>query len=184
MKSIKLYARLLEVFCWVVVIPSMVLFSILKWIGSFSLFGASYYEFPFLAQISYSYEVMPKNLPFLSKILAIFVDSISVGLFLFGLVSFILVLRCYQKGKMFTFKTFSLFRRLSRVAFVWVLYEPVRSVLMSLIVTFHKPAGQRAFLLTLSSNDVFNFFIVVFFLIITSLMYEGYKLQHEQDLTV
>ena len=85
---------------------------------------------------------------------------------------------------MFSRNVFSLFRKISRIALAWAIYGPVKSIIMSLVLTIHNPPGSRIVSLTVSSNDIINIFIVGFFFVITSLMYEGYKLKNEQDLTV
>ena len=48
----------------------------------------------------------------------------------------------------------------------------------------HNAPGERILAVRITSFDIKNIFVVACFFVITSLMYEGYKLKKEQDLTV
>ena len=73
---------------------------------------------------------------------------------------------------------------MSVLLFIWTVYAPIKGICMSIISTLHYPPGKRLIAISLSSQDIFNIFMVGFFLVITSLMYEGFKLKCDQDLTV
>ena len=124
------------------------------------------------------------SMPILSRVIGAVVDLVSLGLFFWGLICFIQVLRLYKKGEIFSLQTFTLFRKISRIAFAWAIYTPINSMIMSLVATFHNPVGQRVLSVSINSGDIINIFIVGFILVVTSLMYEGYMLKQEQDLTV
>ena len=181
MKSIKTHAKFLEVFCLVVVFPGLIIGSVLKWVDQFYGFGAFH---KFWSGISYSYQSSSEAMPILSRILTTLIDGISLGLLLWGLFCFLKILRCYRRGQVFTLATFSLFRKISRIAFAWAIYALVKSTLLTLVATIHNPPGQRIIEITIGSNEIINILIVSFFLIVTSIMHEGYLLKNEQDLTV
>jgi len=101
-----------------------------------------------------------------------------------GCICFIRLLRYYKKGELFSARTLSLFRQLSRISFAWALYNPFKLTLLSIGTAFFMPVGQRGIAFGVTSSDVINIFIVGFFLIIASLMKEAARLQDEHDLTV
>lgn len=181
MKSIKKYAWFLEIFSIVIIIPSTVIFSISMWFDDISGFDKFH---KFWASFSYTYETNTAAMPVLSRILAVAIDGVSLGLFLWGLFCFIKVLRCYRSGEIFTLKIFSLFKKMSRIAFAWAVYAPIKYMLISIVSTLHNPVGQRVISVRISSDDIINIFVVGFFLIITSIIHKGFLLKNEQDLTV
>lgn len=182
MKSVKSYARFLEWFCYIAVIPAMIFVSIYKWFyDKFPWFSNTH---SFHASVSYSFFYDMTTRPMLARVLGVAVESVSLGLFLWGILCFVQVLRCSQQGKFFTQKIFLSFRKISRIAFAWALYQPIKGMLESLIVTFHNPPGERVLELSITSYDIINIFLVGFLLVITSLIYEGFKLKQEHELTV
>lgn len=112
------------------------------------------------------------------------VEGISVGLLLWGGICFIKTLRYYQKGELFSANTLALFHKMSRIAFAWTFYEPIKITLLSFITTSANPVGQRVITIEFTSHDIIHIFIVGCFLIITSLIHEAYTLKNEHDLTV
>ncbi len=124
------------------------------------------------------------NLPFWQRVAGFAVDGISYILLFWGLCLLIKLLARYQNGNIFSLQSFELIRKISRVAFGWALYAPIKSMILSLIVTLHKGPGNRMISLTVSSHDIYHIFIVGLLLVVASLMYEGYKLKCDQDLTV
>ena len=182
MKSVKSYARFLEIFCYIAVIPAMIFVAIYKWF--FDCFPWFEQSHTFWVRYTYAFDRAFAAKPMLSRFLGVLVECVSLGLFLWGVICFIQVLRLYQQGQFFTQKIFVLFRKTSRIAFAWAVYEPVKVTLGSLVSTFHNPPGQRIVMVSLELTDVINIFLVGFLMVVTSLIYEGFKLKQEQDLTV
>ena len=182
MNTIKKYAWFLELFCFIFLLPFIAIISFLKVVGTFSEFGFCKQLYPYVSALCQIR--IPSSASFLSRIFIIGFDSVYLFLALFGVFYFIKVLHYYKHGQVFTLEIFRLFRRISWIALIWAIYGPIKSIVMSLLLTFYNPPGSRIVALTVSSNDIINIFIVGFFFVITSLMYEGYKLKNEQDLTV
>ena len=190
MRTIKSYARFLEIFCLVIVLPLTTIAFIYKWFG-----GALpvYYDIADCSKkvtvytgLSFVYNSAPSQsaIEIASRILGALIDGVSIALLLWGCFCFIKVLRYYQRGELFTANTIALFNKMSRIAFAWALYEPFKFTLLSIVTTLSNQEGQRVIALGFTSNDVIHIFIVGFFLIITSLMHEAYELKNEHDLTV
>ena len=190
MNSLKSYSRFLEIFCFVIVLPSTAAAFLYKWFG-----GAMpiYYDIADCSKkvtiyigLSFVYNSAPSQsvLTLVSRLLGALIDGVSVALLIWGCFCFIRVLRYYQRGELFTANTIALFNKMSRIAFAWALYEPFKFTLLSIVTTLSNQEGQRVIALGFTSNDVIHIFIVGFFLIITSLMHEAYELKNEYDLTV
>jgi len=73
---------------------------------------------------------------------------------------------------------------MSRIAFIWTLYNPLKFTLLSLVTTLNNPVGKRMLAVNFSSDDIFHIFVVGVFWVITSLMQAAYELKSEHDLTV
>lgn len=191
MSTIKSYARFLEIFCIVLVVPLTTAAFIYKWFGgTMPIYNdiadcskkvTAYYGLSFIHNSAPSQTILPAAS---SRLLGAFIDAISVALLLWGCICFIKVLRYYQRGEIFTANTLALFNNMSRIAFAWAIYEPFKFTLLSIVTTLSNQEGQRVIALGFTSNDVIHIFIVGFFLIITSLMHEAYTLKNENDLTV
>jgi len=190
MNRIKSYARVLELMCIFVGIPLIVGAFFFKWFyGDFPIYSDAIdctKHSRLFTGIGYFYNAAYSQTPppLLIRLLAAAVDGISIGLFLWGSICFIRLLRYYSKGELFSANTLALYTKLSRILFAWTLYNPLKFTLLSYITTMLNPAGQRVIAIAFNSDDIFYIFIVGFFLVITSLMQEAYHLKHEQDLTV
>lgn len=182
MKNIKSYARFLELFCYIAVIPAMIFLTIYKWfVDCFPWFERSH---AFWVRFAYTFNLSVGPMPMLSRFLGVVIECVSLGLFLWGVICFIQVLRLYQHAQIFTQQIFLLFRKISRIALAWAIYEPIKVTLGSLVATLHNPVGKRIIMVSVEHTDIINIFLVGFLLVITSLIYEGFKLKQEQDLTV
>jgi hypothetical protein len=77
-----------------------------------------------------------------------------------------------------------LLNKLAKVIFWFALYVPINRAILSLIITFQNPPGQRLFMASITLFDVFIFAASWFFMILTSLMHESRQLKTERDLTI
>lgn len=190
MHTVKSYARFLEIFCIILILPLIIIAFFYKWFGN---------TMPVYCDITdcskkvtvytglsfvYNWGQSESAMAILSRFLGAIIDGLSVALLLWGCIYFIKVLRYYQQGELFTANTIALFNKMSRIAFAWALYEPFKFTLLSIVTTLSNQAGQRVIALGFTSNDIIHIFMVGFFLIITSLMHEAYELKNEQDLTI
>jgi hypothetical protein len=191
MSTIKSYARFLEIFCLSLVIPVLTTSFIYKWFGGkmpvYSDIADCSRKVTIYTGLSYVYNTPPSQqaiFTFISRLLGAFIDGISWALLLWGCLCFIKVLRFYQRSEIFSANTLALFNKMSRIAFAWTVYEPLKFTLLSIVTTLSNQEGQRVIALGFTSNDVVHIFMVGFFLIITSLMQEAYTIKNENDLTV
>ncbi|MBU4269458.1 DUF2975 domain-containing protein [Candidatus Dependentiae bacterium] len=119
------------------------------------------------------------------KALCIFIDVVIPSIILiFGFIYFVKILNLFKKGEIFSKPVFLCFKRLARVAFIWVIYSPISFILLGLIVTMNNPKGSRYLAIGFNTQDILNIIVFGFFSIITSIMYEGLVLKKQSDLTV
>jgi hypothetical protein len=190
MNNIKVYARFLELFSLFLVVPLVIVAFFYKWlqpaIPVYNDVADGVKQVRLYAGVLFASQEPSCWLPapLLARLLGGFVDVLSLVLFCWGCWHFVRLLRCYRHGELFTQKTVYHFVVLSRIAFVWTLYNPLKLMLLTLITSYFNPAGQRIIAVGITAGDVENIFIVGLFLIIASLMQEAARLQNEHDLTV
>lgn len=174
MNKIRRYAGWLEIISWILV-PIIIISFLAKWfMGNWAyIFGEDWWF------------VAPQAaLPGVSRFSIFIIEAISVAIFLVGLIIFIKVLRCFKRGELFSPRTVMLFNRMSKLALARAIYAPIANIALSLLSTLHNPPGQRMLEFTLSTDDLMNILVCIFFLVITSVIQEGSFLQEEHDLTV
>jgi len=133
---------------------------------------------------SVSAQIFLHSLPLTHRIAGFLVDGISVLLILLGFYYAIKIMHCFRKNEVFSLKTLSFFHSISKIAFAYALFSPIHYSLLCLVGSLHNPPGQRYLVIGLGTGDLINLLIFLFFLVITSVMKEGYQLQEEQNLTV
>lgn len=191
MKRLQAYARLFAYFCYAIVLPLIIISFMYKWflaplpmyndIATYTKKVSIYTGLGFFYQgttHAYSFMVI------LVRIIGALIDAVSIGLIVWGCLCFIKLLGFYQRNELFSSNTLALFKKISRIAFAWVVYEPIKFTLLSFVTTMTNPIGQRIITIVITSNDVIHIGIVGFFWILTSLMHEAYILKSDQDLTI
>jgi len=187
MRNIQRYAQILKFLCLIVIIPLIICTFILKWFW----WGTATYN-NIKCQVSGATSFSPifyapttKDAPpLLIKLLSMAVDGISIMLFLWGIICFVILLNRYCKGELFSEHILKLYNKIGWIALAWTIYNPIKFTLLSILTTINNPIGQRIISVYFGSEDIFHIFIVGFFLIINSLMQEAYELKQEQDFTV
>ena len=174
MKDIRQYARRLEILCYAL-IPLFVFLEIfLRWFQD---------KIPGLRLLDLSIDNLA-DIPMSHRLLGVFATSISVIIMVWGLVYLIKTMRSIQQGKIFSYQTTTYFKRMNTL-FLWLaLYTPLHRMLFVLTTTLHNPPGQRMLSFGFTSGDLTNILIFAFFLVITSMMQEGSRIQEDLDLTV
>jgi len=188
MNTIKSYARFLEYFLLTGILLIIGSFTFKWFSGDIPIYrdiADSTKHTRLYAGLGYFYMAMHAPAPsLLIRLLAAVIDGISILLFIWGCICFIRLLRYYRSSELFSVNTLALYTKLSRIAFVWTLYNPLKFTLLSFVTTINNPFGKRVIAIGFNSDDIFHIFIVGFFLVITSLMQVAYELKHEHDLTV
>lgn len=176
MKTIKKYALFLKLFSIVIVIPLM-LFIFIKNL-------MSWFEAPIPVKIMLRFPILTKTISPITKAVGVIIDLVPFFIFFLGILYFIKILNFLKKDMAFTADVFYAFKKLTSIAFIWVIYHPISYTLLGLVMTLNNPKGYRYLSFIFTSADALNILLFGLFLIITSLMHEGLKLKEEQDLTV
>jgi hypothetical protein len=190
MSAVRKYARFLELFSMVIVIPLMIIAYCYKWLQPavpvYNDIADGAKQVRLYAGVLFGTHdhVCWLPSPCLARIFGGLVDAFSLILFCWGAYHFIRLLRCYRNGELFTQKTIYHFVLLSRIAFAWTLYNPIKLMLLTVITSCFNPAGQRTIAIGVTAGDIVNIFMVGLFFVIASLMQEAARLQDEHDLTV
>ncbi|MBD3273172.1 DUF2975 domain-containing protein [Candidatus Dependentiae bacterium] len=176
MKTIKKYATMLKLFSILIVIPLML------WIFIRNLKIWIQGNIP--KKILLHFPILTKRISPMTKTLGVIIDLVPFFIFFLGIYYFIKILDHLKKGNVFTTNTFYIFKKLTKIALIWVIYHPLSFTLLGLVMTLNNPKGYRYLSVNISSYDALNILLFGLFLIVTSLMHEGLKLKKEQDLTV
>lgn len=120
----------------------------------------------------------------MQKLLGFFVSSISTVLLISGLILIIQLMKCIQNNEYFSLNTISLLKMITKVAFVYAIYAPLCSSMLTVITTLNNLPGQRMISLTFGSSEILNIMIFCFMFLIMTMFQKGYELKHEQELTI
>jgi|SaaInlLV_10m_DNA_2_1039722.scaffolds.fasta_scaffold00403_14 hypothetical protein len=182
MKSIRVYAKYLRIFCISILIPLLIGTNI------YSCFFANPNSFDkyhrLYSGVGYSYESSTIIAPFLLRLAVFFVNGVSSAILIWAIIYLIKLLFCFQTGDVFSLNTFSLLKKVNKIFFISVLYRPISHTLLGLITTYNNPPGERILVLMLDSYDAINIFVVGCLFVIVSLMYEGYSIKKDNELTI
>jgi cellulose synthase/poly-beta-1,6-N-acetylglucosamine synthase-like glycosyltransferase len=101
-----------------------------------------------------------------------------------GLYVLIKLFRLYENAEIFSSHNVACFRNLGRILMLWVISQLIYIPLISLVITYNNPPGERAIAVSLGSTDLTALIVGVILLVVSWVMDEGRKLEDEQRLTV
>ncbi|NNF99647.1 MAG: DUF2975 domain-containing protein [Desulfobacteraceae bacterium] len=109
---------------------------------------------------------------------------IPTGIIMAGLFHLSQLFKLYEGYHIFTDANVRCYRRLGQILILWVfstfLYDP----LMSIVLTYNNPPGQRMIQIGFESVDLTALLIGVVVLIVSWVMQAAKQLKDEQDLTI
>lgn len=184
MKNIKWYANLLKILCYILV-PLLTIGFIMKWWFFEKIYYIPNESAAYAKYFGEHFDLL--NLPvnnLLIRILGFLIDGVAFFILIWGFITLIKLMNYFSKGEIFSQQTINLFSRLSKLAFTWAIYTPIKDSFITTIMSLQNPPGHRIIQFAFTSSDIFNIFIFGFFVVISLIMQEGYKLKSEQDLTV
>jgi hypothetical protein len=113
------------------------------------------------------------------------VDSISPLLLTVAIIQFIRLLHYYRTStSIFSIGVLNRYKKVCFYTLLWTIYNPINTMLTTLLVTLSNPPGHRLLEITLKSNDIVQTFIVGFFYFVARIMQEANSIKDEIDLTV
>ena len=135
---------------------------------------------------------LPRNLSFYvthplsleTKIWGFLVSGIPACVGMFIAFSLMRLFACYERGGIFTQGSIVQIRRVGMMMFVWALLNPLYQILMSFVLTFDNPVGQRMISLSFDFDYFRNLVLAGLVFLIAHIMREALKLKDEQALTI
>ena len=124
----------------------------------------------------------PLSSPFLA--LAFLASLLPVSAALYGVMTLRALFSLYEKAIIFSAENVMYFRRLGYALIAWVISNALFTPLISAIMTYSNPPGDRMLVAQLGVFDISTLLIGCVVLLIAWVMDEGRKLEDEQAHTV
>lgn len=121
---------------------------------------------------------------FLIRTLAFLVSLLPVGIATYGVYTLARLFALYQEAVIFTTENVKLFRRLGYTLLLWVIARLVYLPLLSLVLTFNNPPGERTMVAGFYLLDITALVTGAVVLLIAWVMEEGRRLEDEQAHTI
>ncbi len=125
-----------------------------------------------------------QSLSVLQLVLGAMVTLLPLGVVIYGVKTLKGLFTLYADGVIFADENVKYFRQLGYTFIAWVIATTLFTPLISLVVSFANPVGQRSLVVGFEIMDIFTLIIAGIVLIIAWVMNEGRKLEDEQAHTV
>ncbi|MEH6530993.1 MAG: DUF2975 domain-containing protein [Photobacterium frigidiphilum] len=138
-----------------------------------------------IIQLSYdfdSYTQLPFTLT--TRILAIVASLLLCSIIMYALKVLIRLFRNYEQNEIFTLENANYYQKLGYSVFYWVGASVVYGALMSVILSFNNPPGERMLAISFVGMDFLTIVFGFIVLIISWVMKEGYTLADENSHTI
>lgn len=119
-----------------------------------------------------------------TRALAALASLLLAGICLYALSILIHLFRNYEKGEIFTLNNARCYQKLGYCLFYWVLGGMVYGGLLSVILSFNNPPGERIFMLSFGSMDFLTIICGFIVMIISWVMKEGHRIADENSHTI
>ncbi|WP_250656253.1 DUF2975 domain-containing protein [Alkalimarinus coralli] len=120
----------------------------------------------------------------MTRLLAIVASLFISGIFLYALSTLIRLFRNYENGEIFSLENAVCYQKLGYCLFYWVIGGIIYGGVMSVILSFNNPPGERVLSLSFAGMDFITIVIGFLILIISWVMKEGYKIADENSHTI
>jgi len=158
-------------------LPLLPIFLLIYWL-SYETFQSMGFGFRFQDPI-------PENLTLNTKLLAFLTSLFPMGIFMTGVIVMIKLMKLYERGEVFTRNNTRLIKNIAYLLFAWVIVDFLYNILMSLILSFNNPPGERFISVSINNNEHIVPLIIGFsVLLISYIMDEARKIKEEHDYTV
>lgn len=134
--------------------------------------------------LPHSLDLSHININTTTKILACFVSMLQVLVILYALSQLIKLFKNYELGNIFSFLNVTYYRKLGYSFFAWVICSKVVDALISIVLTYQNPVGQRQLVIRFGSPDLLALAVGGLIIVIAWIMNEGHKLNEDQSLTI
>ncbi|MCK8070749.1 DUF2975 domain-containing protein [Vibrio sp. 1CM23M] len=119
-----------------------------------------------------------------TRMVAAFTSLAMSSILLYALMVLIRLFRNYERGEIFSLENAMSYQKLGYSLFYWVLGSVIYSSLMSVILSFNNPPGERILGISFVGMDFLTLILGIIILIISWVMKEGYILADEHSQTI
>ncbi|MEZ9299224.1 DUF2975 domain-containing protein [Vibrio splendidus] len=119
-----------------------------------------------------------------TRIVAAFTSLLMSSILMYALMGLIRLFRNYERGEIFSLENAMSYQKLGYSLFYWVLGSVIYGSLMSVILSFNNPPGERIFEISFVGMDFLTLILGIIILIISWVMKEGYILADEHSQTI
>ncbi len=124
-----------------------------------------------------------RDMSLFERFLGFSIEGISLLIVLSGLYCCLRLMRCFRQGELFSLHTVSLLSILTKLSFAWAVYTPLSTYFLGKLV--HETGEVKALSLAYSIDETSVKLLPFGFLfVLTLIMKEGYRLKHDQELTI
>ncbi|MEZ8573404.1 DUF2975 domain-containing protein [Vibrio splendidus] len=129
-----------------------------------------------------NYTILPLTMA--TRIVAAFTSLLMSSILMYALMVLIRLFRNYERGEIFSLENAMSYQKLGYSLFYWVLGSVIYGSLMSVILSFNNPPGERIFEISFVGMDFLTLILGIIILIISWVMKEGYILADEHSQTI
>ncbi|MCC5517242.1 MULTISPECIES: DUF2975 domain-containing protein [Vibrio] len=119
-----------------------------------------------------------------TRTVAAFTSLAMSSILMYALMVLIRLFRNYERGEIFSLENAMSYQKLGYSLFYWVLGSVIYSSLMSVILSFNNPPGERILGISFVGMDFLTLILGIIILIISWVMKEGYILADEHSQTI
>ncbi|WP_025822318.1 DUF2975 domain-containing protein [Shewanella marina] len=130
------------------------------------------------------HELTQTPLSMQTRVISIIV-SLAYSLILISALNYLITLfKNYQKGDIFTLQNTKLYQKLGYSVFYWVIGGVIYHAVMTVVLSFNNPPGQRVLAIGVSGIDILGLLIGFLIVMISWVMQEGYRIADENTHTI
>lgn len=129
-----------------------------------------------------NYTMLPLTMA--TRVVAAFTSLLMSSILMYALMVLIRLFRNYERGEIFSLENAMSYQKLGYSLFYWVLGSVIYGSLMSVILSFNNPPGERIFEISFVGMDFLTLILGIIILIISWVMKEGYILADEHSQTI
>lgn len=119
-----------------------------------------------------------------TRLLALLASLGLSAILIYVLVLLVRLFKNYEQQEIFNFENTVLYTKLARSIFYWVVGNFIYTGVLSVILSFNNPPGERVLQLSFTGVDVMTLFLGVVVVVISWVMKEGYDISEEHSQTI
>jgi hypothetical protein len=144
----------------------------------------------YLEKMGFTFTVIPKYIPILhdlsaqEKVYGFLVSIIPLAIDLWLIANLVKLFKLYQQGKIFLLENVCAIKRIGIALLLSQIVAPFYEAAISAVLTWHNPPGHRVSMASFDGTNVGLLIAAIIILLVSWVMAEACKLQHENEMTV